>query len=55
MYLIHIKRVITSLAAGGEETRGGKMKGTSIMLLKTNVEKMTEIGLSIMFMKGKDL
>jgi hypothetical protein len=29
------------------------MKVTSIMLLKTNVEKMPEIGLSIMLLKNK--
>ena len=29
------------------------MKVTSIMLLKTNGEKMSEIGLSIMLMKNK--
>jgi hypothetical protein len=37
----------------GKETRGEKMKVTSIMLLKTNVEKMPEIDLSIMLMKRK--
>ncbi len=33
--------------------RGEKMQVTSIMLLKTNVEKMTDLGLSIMLMKNK--
>jgi len=32
-------------------TRGENMKVTSIMLLKTHVEKMSETGLSIMCMK----
>jgi hypothetical protein len=32
---------------------GGKMKVSSIMLLKTNGGKMSEIGLSIMLMKRK--
>jgi hypothetical protein len=40
---------------GSEKTRGEKMKATSIMLLKTNVEKMPETGLSIMLMKKKEL
>jgi hypothetical protein len=38
---------------GSEKTRGEKMKVSSIMLLKTHVVKMSEIGLSIMLMKTK--
>jgi hypothetical protein len=41
--------------AGGERTRGEKIKVTSIMLLKTHGEKMTEIGFSIMLLKSKEL
>jgi hypothetical protein len=40
---------------GGEKTRGEKMKVSSIMLLKTNGGKMSESGLSIMFMKMQAL
>jgi hypothetical protein len=39
----------------GEKTRGEKMKETSIMLLKTNGEIMSEIGLSIMLMKTRNI
>jgi hypothetical protein len=39
----------------GRKTRGEKMKETSIMLLKTNGEKMTEIDLSIMLMKTRNI
>ena len=38
-----------------EKRGGGEMKGTSIMLLKTNGGKMSEIGLSIMLMKTKNI
>jgi hypothetical protein len=38
---------------GRQKTRGQKMKVSSIMLLKTNGEKMPEKGLSIMLMKIK--
>jgi hypothetical protein len=40
----------------GEElgkNAGEKMEVSPIMLLKTNVEKMSETGLAIMFMKTK--
>ena len=56
IYVIEIK--IVSLFLGGqgsEKTRGGKMKVTSIMLLKTNGEKMSEIGLSIILLKINEL
>ena len=45
--------LLYSSLPSSEKTRGGKMKVTSIILLKTNVEKMPEIGLSIMYMKTK--
>jgi hypothetical protein len=38
---------------GSGKTRGKKMKVTSIMLLKTHVVKMSDIGLSIMLLKNK--
>ncbi len=38
-----------------KEKGGEKMKGTFIMLLKTNVGKMSEICLSIMLMKTNEL
>jgi hypothetical protein len=43
------------LAEGQQKTRGEKMKVSPIMLLKTNGEKMSEIGLAIMFMKTSKL
>ena len=52
-YIVENKIVISLLIAGSEKTRGEKMKVSSIMLLKTNGGKMSEIGLSIMFMKRK--
>jgi hypothetical protein len=38
-----------------EDTRGGEMNQTSIMLLKTNGENMSENRLSIMLMKTKNI
>jgi hypothetical protein len=38
-----------------QKNAGEMMKETSIMLLKTNVEKMADIGLSIISLKTKDL
>jgi hypothetical protein len=52
-YVVEIKPVSEFVAARSRKTRGEKMKVTSIMLLKTNVEKMPETGLSIMLMKTK--
>jgi hypothetical protein len=46
-------KLVHSGPACREKTRGEKMKVSSIMLLKTNGGKMSEIGLSIMFMKRK--
>jgi hypothetical protein len=37
------------------EKKGGKMKVTSIMLLKTNGEKMSVFRLSMIFMKTNEL
>jgi len=37
----------------GSKNAGEKMKVSSIMLLKTNASKMSEIGLSIMLLKNK--
>jgi hypothetical protein len=55
LYAVEIKRVVRDWIAGEAKTRGEKMKGTSIMLLKTNVENMSENRLSTMLMKIKDL
>jgi hypothetical protein len=52
-YIVENTMVIGLLIAGSEKTRGEKMKVSSIMLLKTNGEKMSEIDLSIMLMKRK--
>ena len=54
-YITENKRVVYSWLALGEKSRGEKMKGTSIMLLKTNGEKMSEIGLSTMLMKIRNI
>ncbi len=48
-----IKRVSHCSAIGLPKTRGGKMKVTSIMLLKTHGEKLSDYRLSIMLMKNK--
>jgi hypothetical protein len=53
IYLIEIKTVSLFFVAGCEKTRGRKMKVTSIMLLKTNGGKMSEIDLSIILLKNK--
>ena len=53
--VIEIERVTYSEAGGRRKNAGGKMKVTSIMLLKTHGEKMTEIGFSIMLLKSKEL
>jgi len=52
IYIIETNTVSSLLEGGAAKKRGGgKMKVSSIMLLKTNGVKMTEIGLSIMLMK----
>ena len=48
-----IKQLVCFWCSGSEKTRGGKMKVTSIMLLKTHVVKMSDIGLSIILLKHK--
>jgi len=48
---LKLSQLIDCRQPGSEKTRGEKMKVSSIMLLKTNVEKMSETGLSIMLMK----
>jgi len=54
-YVTESKIVINLLVPLEEETRGGEMKETSIMLLKTNGENMSENRLSIMLMKTKNI
>jgi hypothetical protein len=53
MYVIEDKLVSFFLGKVGEKTRGEKMKVSPIMLLKTHVENMSEIGLAIMLLKNK--
>jgi hypothetical protein len=53
VYVIEIKCVSKLTGAGNQKTRGEKMKVSSIMLLKTHVEKMSESGLSTMLLKNK--
>jgi len=54
-HLIEIDTVRPFAAIGWRKMRGEKMKGCSTMLLKTNGENMSEIGLSTMLMKTNDL
>jgi hypothetical protein len=54
-YLIETKRVSSVFVDRSQKTRGRKMKVTSIMLLKTNGEKMSETGLSIILLKKNKL
>ncbi len=53
--VIDIKRVIRSCVPGGEKTRGEKMKVSPIMLLKTNGENMSVLGLAIMLLKQNEI
>jgi hypothetical protein len=50
-YIFETNAVSSFLMAGPRKNGGEKMKVSSIMLLKTNGGKMSEIGLSIMLMK----
>ena len=51
IYVIESKVVRFISAQESEKTRGGKMKVSPIMLLKTNGEKMSEIRLAIILLK----
>jgi hypothetical protein len=42
LHLIHIKRVSLSCGHRGEKTRGGNMKDSLAMLMKTHGEKMSD-------------
>ncbi len=53
MYVVETKMVSLFLGQTSEKMRGEKMKDSPIMLLKTHVEKMSEIGLAIMLLKNK--
>jgi hypothetical protein len=55
LYVTENNHVISFAASGLKKTRGEKMKVTSIMLLKTHVEKMSETGLSIICMKTRNI
>jgi hypothetical protein len=55
MYPIETERFSLSARTDGEKTRGEKMKAYSTILLKTNVEKMSELPLSTMLMKTQEL
>ncbi len=56
VYVIEIKRVILGMIAGEAKTRGErKMEGVPAILLKTNVENMSENSLSIMLMKTMNI
>jgi hypothetical protein len=44
-----------SRRAAAKKARGENMKVTSIMLLKTHIEKMSETGLSIICMKTMNI
>jgi hypothetical protein len=51
--VLETKPVSLPLVEEKGKSRGGNMKVSSVMLLKTNGGKMSEIDLSIMFMKRK--
>jgi hypothetical protein len=53
IYIIENKTLSQILVAGRRKNAGGKMKVSSIILLKTNGGKMSESSLSIMLMKRK--
>jgi hypothetical protein len=53
LYIVESKWVNLVRMVPWLKTRGGNMQVTSIMLLKTNVDKVSEIRLSIMLMKNK--
>jgi hypothetical protein len=56
IYIVEIKIVSRSLVARVMEKRGGgNMKVTSIMLVKTNGEKMSVFRLSTILMKTNEL
>ena len=55
IYVIENKIVSLFWVARQRRNAGGKMKVCSIMLLKTNVEKMSVLWLSIMLMKIHEL
>jgi hypothetical protein len=48
--VVEIKQVKCIALTSASEKAGGEMKVSSIMLLKTHVEKMSLCGLSIIFM-----
>ena len=48
---LKLKQLVYSGWQGGEKTRGEKMKVTSIILLKTHIEKMSIFRLSIVLLK----
>ena len=54
-HVIEIDMVSGLAVIGSRKMRGGKMKGCSTMLLKTNGENMSETRLPTMLMKIKDL
>jgi hypothetical protein len=54
-YLAEIKRVNSNEASRCEKTRGGRMKKSLAMLLKTHVEKMSENRSLAVLMKTKQL
>jgi hypothetical protein len=55
LYLIQIKRVSLSSGSRREKTRGENMKDSLAMLLKTNVEKMSENQSLAMLLKPNEL
>ena len=55
MHLTEFNLLIASRRDGAQKTRGEKMKVSLAMLMKTHVEKMSDNGLSTMFMKTNGL
>jgi hypothetical protein len=55
LYPIQVKRVSLNCGSRERKSRGGNMKVSLAMLLKTHVEKMSEKGSLAMLMKSNEL
>jgi hypothetical protein len=55
LYVADAKGVIEKLRTGRRKKGDQKLKASAIMLLKTNIEKMSVLGLAIISLKIKDL
>jgi hypothetical protein len=53
--LLKTSRLANSESESGRETRGPKMKASSIMSLKTHIEKMSDLRISTILLKTHQL